>query len=50
MTRLAISRCKNSSHVILPFEENKKNAGGRLELLASIYAILNFSYYDSKHV
>ena len=28
-----------SSHVILRFEENEKNAGGLLELLASIYEI-----------
>ena len=37
MTSLAISRCKNSSHVILRFEENRYNAGGRLEFLTSIY-------------
>ena len=34
MTRLLISRCKKSGHVILRFEENKYNAGGRIELLA----------------
>ena len=34
MTRLAISRCKKTSHSIYPFDENlKKNAGGQLELL-----------------
>ena len=34
MTRLAISRCKKTSHSISRFEENlKKNAGGQLELL-----------------
>ena len=37
MTRLSISRCKKSSHAILRFEEHLYNAGGRLELLASIY-------------
>ena len=34
MTRLAILRCKKSSYNIIRFEEN---AGGRLELLASIF-------------
>ena len=29
-------RCKNTSHVISRFQENKLNAGGWLELLASI--------------
>ena len=37
MTCLAISRCKKTSHVILRFEESNKNAGGGLELLASIW-------------
>ena len=35
MTCLAVSRCKISFHVILGFEEYKKNAGGWLVILAS---------------
>ena len=42
MTRLAISRCKKRSHVILHFEENKLYAGGQLELLASILLTKTF--------
>ena len=42
MTRLAISRCKNGSDVILRFEENYENAGGRLELLANTFIELSF--------
>ena len=37
MIRRSISRCKKSSHVILRFQENLLNAGGQLELLASIF-------------
>ena len=43
MLRLAISRCKNSN-VILGFEEKLPNAGGQLELLASIDLIIYHLY------
>ena len=47
MTSLALSRCKKTSHVILRFEENYQNAGGPLELLASI--ITNYIQGSHEH-